>query len=178
MNAWELSILYWIRDNVTNPIGDAVLPVISSLANHGELWIAIALVLLCIPKTRKTGLTMAIAMIVGFLLGNLLLKNVVARIRPYDLATDVTLLVERLSDYAFPSGHTLVSFEAATVLTVFHRRWGYAALSLATVIALSRLYLFVHYPTDVLAGMVMGVGIGLGACWLVKKYSNKNVCPT
>ena len=70
----------------------------------------------------------------------------------------------KLHDFSFPSGHTLVSFEAATALTVYHRKWGIAALVLAALIAYSRLYLFVHYPTDVLVGAVLGVGIALLAC--------------
>ena len=172
MSEMELPILFWIREHLTCPFLDEVVPVISSLARHGELWIALAVVLLCVPKTRRVGLTMGLALIVGYLLGNMLLKNLVARVRPYDLA-QVEIIVNRLSDFSFPSGHTLCSFEAATVLWFYHRRWGYVALSLATVIALTRLYLFVHYPTDVLAGAVMGVGIALFAYWLISKLYKK-----
>lgn len=172
MNEWELPILFWIRENLTCPFLDAVMPVISSLARHGELWIGLAVVLLCFPKTRRVGLTVGLALIIGYLTGNLLLKNVVARTRPYDLA-GVDIIVNRLSDFSFPSGHTLCSFEAATAVWLYHRKWGVAALSLATVIAFSRLYLFVHYPTDVLAGAVMGVGIALLSYWLVSKLYKK-----
>ena len=97
----------------------------------------------------------------------------VARIRPYDLAPTVELLIERLEDFAFPSGHTLVSFEAAMVLTVYHRRVGIAALALALLIGFSRLYLFVHYPTDVLASILLGVTIGLLSCRLVNALWDK-----
>jgi len=148
------------------------MPAISSLANHGELWILLAVVLLCFPKTRRMGLTMGLALLIGFLTGNLLLKNVVARIRPYDLA-DVPILVERLKDFSFPSGHTLCSFEGAAVVWLYHRRFGVVALVFAGVMAFSRLYLFVHYPTDVLAGAVMGVGIALLSYWLVHKLDKK-----
>ena len=172
MNELELPILFWIRENLTCPFLDWLMPAVSFLANHGEIWILLAVVLLCVPKTRRVGLTMGLALIVGYLLGNMLLKNVVARVRPYEVA-DVPILVERLKDFAFPSGHTLCSFEAATVLFLYHRKWGCAALGLATVISLSRLYLFVHYPTDVLAGAVMGVGIALFAYWLISKLYKK-----
>ncbi len=172
MNQLELPILFWIREHLTCPFLDAVMPVISSLARHGELWIALAVVLLCIPKTRRIGLTMGLALAIGYLTGNIFLKNVVARTRPYDVA-GVEILVNRLSDFSFPSGHTLCSFEAAVVLFLYHRKWGVAALSLATVIAYSRLYLFVHYPTDVLAGLLLGVGIALLSYWLVDTLYKK-----
>ncbi len=172
MNQVELPILFWIRENLTCPFLDWLMPAVSSLANHGEIWILLAVVLLCIPKTRRVGLTMGLALIIGYLVGNLFLKNVVARVRPYDVA-QVPILVERLKDFAFPSGHTLSSFEAATVLFLYHRRWGVVALGLATVIAFSRLYLFVHYPTDVLGGILLGVAVAFTAYWLMNKRDNK-----
>ena len=175
LNEMELPILWWIRDNLTNPFLDTVMPYISSLARHGEFWILLALVLLCFKKTRKAGVAMGVAMACGFLIGNIGLKNIIARIRPYDMV-EVEVLVKHLSDFSFPSGHTLVSFNAAIALHHYHRKWGVAALVLATVIALSRLYLFVHYPTDVVAGFLLALGIALASCrltdWL---WSRKKV---
>lgn len=168
MNAFELNILWWIREHLTNPFLDTVMPYISSLARHGEFWILVALILLCFKKTRKAGVAMGIAMACGYLIGNMGMKNLFARTRPYDV-TEVKLLVAKLHDFSFPSGHTLVSFEAATALWFYHRKWGVAAFVLAALIAYSRLYLFVHYPTDVLAGAVLGVAIGLAACWLTNR---------
>lgn len=168
MNAFELNILWWIREHFTNPFLDTVMPYISSLARHGEFWILVALILVCFKKTRKAGVAMGIAMAVGYLIGNIGMKNLFARTRPYDV-TEVKLLVAKLHDFSFPSGHTLVSFEAATALWFYHRKWGVAAFVLAALIGLSRLYLFVHYPTDVLAGAVLGIGIGLAACWLTNR---------
>ena len=164
LNASELPILWWIREHLTHPFLDTVMPYISSLAHTGEIWILLALILLCFKKTRKAGVAMGMAMVCGYLIGNMGMKNLFARIRPYDVA-QVELLVAKLHDFSFPSGHTLVSFEAATALWFYHRKWGVAALVLASLIASSRLYLFVHYPTDVLAGALLGVGIGLAACW-------------
>ena len=173
LNEMELPILWWIRDNLTNPFLDTVMPYISSLARHGEFWILLALILLCFKKTRKAGVAMGLAMACGFLIGNIGLKNIFARIRPYDMV-EVELLVKHLSDFSFPSGHTLVSFNAAIALHHYHRKWGIAALVLAALIAYSRLYLFVHYPTDVVVGLLLAVGIAFAACrftdWL---YSRK-----
>lgn len=178
MNEFELKILFWIREHLTDPFLDTVMPYVSSLARHGEFWILVALILLCFKKTRKAGVAMGIAMACGYVVGNIGLKNLFARTRPYDV-TEVELLVAKLSDFSFPSGHTLVSFEAAAALTYYHRRWGIAALVLAALIAYSRLYLFVHYPTDVLAGALLGIGIALAACrltdclWIRKKRSDR-----
>ena len=166
LNEFELPILWWIREHLPNPFLDTVMPYITSLARHGEFWILLALILLCFKKTRKAGVAMGIAMALGFLIGNIGLKNIIARTRPYDMV-EVEVLVKHLSDFSFPSGHTLVSFNAAIALHHYHRRWGVAALVLATVIALSRLYLFVHYPTDVLAGLLLAVGIAFVSCRLV-----------
>ena len=168
MNDVELNILWWIREHLTHPFLDTVMPYISSLARHGEFWILIALILVCFKKTRKAGVAMGIAMACGYLIGNMGMKNLFARTRPYDVV-EVNLLVAKLHDFSFPSGHTLVSFEAATALWFYHRKWGIAALVLAALIALSRLYLFVHYPTDVLVGAVLGIGIGLAACVLTDR---------
>lgn len=177
MNQFELPVLFWIRDNLTCPFLDTVMPVLSSMARHGEIWILLAVVLLCIPKTRRVGLTVGLALAMGYLVGNIALKNLVARVRPYDVA-GVEILVNRLSDFSFPSGHTLCSFEAAVAVWLYHRKWGAVALVFATVMAFSRLYLFVHYPTDVLAGAVLGVGIALLAYWLVGKlYDRKKPSP-
>lgn len=166
LNEAELPILWWIRENLTNPFLDTVMPYITSLARHGEFWILLALILLCFKKTRKAGVAMGIAMALGFLVGNIGLKNIIARTRPYDMV-EVEVLVKHLSDFSFPSGHTLVSFNAAIALHHYHRKWGVAALALATVIALSRLYLFVHYPTDVVAGFLLALVLAFASCRLV-----------
>ena len=99
----------------------------------------------------------------------MLLKNIVSRIRPYDLKQDIELLIKRLSDYSFPSGHTLASFEAATVLMIKDKRLGIPALILAILIAFSRIYLYVHYPSDVLAGILFGIAFAFLAVFIVDK---------
>lgn len=164
LNEFELRILDFIRERLACPFLDALMPIITSLANGGIIWIITAVVLLIFKKTRKTGFSVALALICGLIIGNLLLKNLVGRIRPYDLNEGVELLIARLSDYSFPSGHTLASFESATVLMIRDKRLGIPALILAIIIAFSRLYLYVHYPTDVLAGIILGIFIGVFAC--------------
>lgn len=177
INTWELGILQWIQEHLQCGFLDWFMPVVTRFADSGIGWILLAAVLLCIPRTRRTGTAMGLALLMGLLIGNVILKNAVARIRPYELDPTVVLLVDRLRDFSFPSGHTLASFEAATVLAVYHRKAGIAALIFAGIIGLSRLYLFVHFPTDVLTGAMLGTAIGLCSCYLVSKLWLKKGWP-
>lgn len=169
MNEFELKILDFIRENLTCPFLDAVMPVITKFGDKGIFWIASAIILMCFKKTRKTGFSVGTALIIGFIIGNLILKNVIGRIRPYDLNSGIEILINALSDYSFPSGHTLASFEAATAMLIRDKRLGIPAMILAVLIAFSRLYLYVHYPTDVLAGIILGILIAIFSCKIIDK---------
>ena len=146
----EIHILDMIQ-NLRTPIGDVVVPLITRLGDAGIIWIILTVLLLIIPKTRKTGVIMMAALLADVLLCNVVIKNLVARTRPFDVNTAVQLLVAKPRDYSFPSGHTAASFASVTALYLAG-----AALVLAVLIALSRLYLYVHYPTDIIGGVVFG----------------------
>lgn len=168
---FDLPILDWIAANLWNPVLDTLMPLITLLGDAGIFWIAIAVVLLCTKKYRRTGLGMAIAMVIGLLVCNVTLKPLVMRPRPYDYQADVfhriiPLLVEKQHDFSFPSGHTIASFEAATVIAINHKKWGIGALVLAALIAFSRMYLYLHYPTDVLASVVLAIAFAYLGNWL------------
>ena len=171
---FDLPILEWIANNLRCGFLDAVMPVITLLGDAGIFWIAIAAILLFIPKYRKIGLGMGAALIIGLLVCNVTMKPLFARPRPYDyqllhFGKEIQLLIEAQHDFSFPSGHTLASFEAATVLAIHNRKMGIPALILACLIAFSRLYLYVHYPTDVLFSVAMGIGFGFLGNFLVGK---------
>lgn len=159
--SFDLPILDWIQAHLQCGFLDFLMPIITLFGEDGIFWIALSVVLLVIPKTRKTGLGMLIALLIGLLVCNVTLKPLVKRPRPYDLQEEmgvyITLLIERLHDYSFPSGHTIASFEAATVLLKNSRKMGIPAMILAVLIALSRLYLYVHYPTDVIFAVFAGI---------------------
>ena len=140
---------------------------ISHLGNSGLFWILLCLVLLAFKRTRKMGFCGLLALLIGALITNVALKNIIARIRPYEQFPDIILLLERQKDFSFPSGHTTSSFAAATALAAARARGWPAAMILAAVIAFSRLYLYVHYPTDVIAGALIGAFSGLAAYALV-----------
>lgn len=169
----ELGILDFIQEHIRCGFLDWFFSTITRLGDSGIFWILLAVILLFFKKTRKTGLMMGIALLCGLIVGNITLKPLIHRIRPYDLNPDVTLLIDRLSDFSFPSGHTLSSFEGATVLMIRDKRFGVPAIVLAVCIALSRLYLYVHYPTDVLAGAILGIGFGFLAVAVVNAVQKK-----
>ena len=152
----EIHILDMIL-NLRTPIGEVVVPLITSLGDAGIIWIILTVLLLIIPKTRKTGVIMMAALLEDVLLCNVLIKNLVARTRPFDVNTAVQLLVAKPRDYSFPSGHTAASFASVTALYLAgEKKMWKAALVLAVLIALSRLYLYVHYPTDIIGGVIFG----------------------
>ena len=165
VTSWDLSVLNFISENIRCPFLDTFFSFVTKLGDGGVFWIMVTFILLIIPKQRKTGLMMAIAMILGLIIGNGILKNAVARIRPYDLV-EAEIIIKHLSDFSFPSGHTLVCFEAASVLTIRKSRLWIPAVVIAVLVAFSRLYLFVHYPTDVIAGAVLGILFGFCGVFL------------
>ncbi len=163
------SILLFIQDGIRNPALTPVFTAITVLGNGAVIWILMAMGLLVPRRTRRTALTCAVALLVSLLVNNAALKNIVGRIRPYDAIPGLIPLIGRPWDYSFPSGHTASSFAAAWVLyRRLPKRFGIPGLVLAGLIGISRLYLGVHYPTDVLFGAVSGIGCGCIACVLVQ----------
>ncbi len=152
------------------PAGDVFWTQITKLGNAGLVWLILTAILLLIPKYRKTGIVVAAALLVDFILCNLILKNAFARIRPYDVKSTIELLVERQVDFSFPSGHTAASFASVTALylTGAKKIWK-PALVLGILITFSRLYLYLHYPTDVLGGIAVGILSGYLGYLLVKR---------
>ena len=156
----DWSILHWIQNTLTCPALDFLMPKITLLGNGGMVWLLASGVLICTKKYRRQGVILLGGLAIGVLAGNVMLKNLIARPRPCWLDNSVRLLIANPTDYSFPSGHTLSSVIAATILTKADRRFGYAAIPLAALIAFSRLYLYVHFPSDVLAAVVLGIVIG------------------
>ena len=158
----EGEILLWIQEYIRVPVLNSLMRGITHLGDFGIFWILMAIVLILYSETRKAGVAVTAGMLASFVFNNLLLKNLVARIRPYEVIDGLTLLVDKASDLSFPSGHSATSFVAATIMMcMLPKRYGVSAMVLATLIAFSRLYVGIHYPTDVLFGTVSGIVIGL-----------------
>ena len=156
----------------SNPVTDVLFAGITHLGDGGIFWILLTVVLLFFKKTRKCALMMAAALVIGLLTGNLALKNLIARERPFiqDPVMQNFLLVSPPSGFSCPSGHTLASFECATVIVLCNKKWGIPALILAALIGFSRIYLYVHFPSDVLFGLVLGVLIGVFVYFMYRKF--------
>lgn len=171
----DWAILLWIQEYMRTAWLDVIVPFYSSLGNGGMLWIAIAVVFLFNKRYRYVGGAMLFGLALGWLVGNSFLKPFIARPRPCWLDTSVALLIPVPQDYSFPSGHTLSSVIAATVLWWSGRRWlGMVGILLAALMTLSRLYLFVHFPSDILAGIILGVLIGSAVSYFFYK-KEKNI---
>ena len=169
----ELRFLDFLQ-TIHTPLLDKILAFITSLGNAGIVWIVLAVVLLILPKTRKTGIIVAAALLMDLILCNLILKNLVARVRPYDVNTAIAILIKKPLDFSFPSGHTAASFAAMTALFLAKMKKAWiAALVLAVLIAFSRLYFYVHYPTDVLGGAVVGILSGIIGYAIVEKIDKR-----
>lgn len=170
---WDGNLLMEIQHLVIHEGLTPLVKFITHLGDAGSIWIVLILLMLCFKKTRRVGAIAATALIISFMINNLMLKNLVGRIRPYEMFAGVQRLVGKPSDWSFPSGHSAASFVTAVVMfRELPRKYGVPALTLAFLIALSRLYVGVHYPLDVLCGALSGTIIALLVC---RFYERKDV---
>lgn len=167
---WEFSFLYFLQE-LHNPVLDKVMLFITSLGNEGLVWIGIAVVMLFFKKYRKCAISVGVSLLLMELVGNVILKDLIARSRPCWIDPTVELLLKAPSSYSFPSGHTFAGFAASVSIFLNHKKAGIAAIVVASLIAFSRMYLFVHFPTDILGGMVFGTGIAVLVFLGMKKFA-------
>lgn len=165
----EGDILIWIQQNLRGAM-DVPVRFITMLGDHGQFWIALTLVLLLFRKTRRAALVSALSMVLTLLVVNLALKPLAARVRPYEVIEGLHCIVARESEFSFPSGHSANSLACAWVLfRLCDKKIGVPALVLAIMISLSRLYVGVHYPSDVLAGIAAGTLLAEAAIYLARR---------
>ena len=157
---FDMVILDLIQDNMKSGLMDSIMPLISHLGDSGLVWIILSIGLVIPKKTRKLGFVMIIALVLNGIICNIILKPMLARIRPFDVNTSIKLLINKPRDFSFPSGHTSASFTAASVLFFRRSKLFVPSLILATLIGFSRLYLYVHYPSDVVGGIILGIVCG------------------
>ena len=166
IQACDNSILLWIQENMRTPFWDKFFATVTTFGNKGFIWLLLAAFLFAFKKTRKQSFMIIIGILLVYILGDHILKPLLERPRPFrefPLFPLAELLIEPPGMYSFPSGHTSSSFVAAAVLFRYKKKWGLIALIPAILIAFSRLYLYVHYPSDVLVGILLGVGISFAA---------------
>ena len=166
----ELSILHAIQ-SLHNPILDQIMIVVFNnlVGSLGQLWIVVGLVLLIIPKTRKCGVAVLLSYLVSFLIGNEWLKDLIARPRPCAVDDTVQLIVKKPGSFSCPSVHTYLAFASATAIYHYYKKPGIGVLIFAALVGFSRMYFFVHYPTDVLFGAVLGILTAFVVCVVLDK---------
>lgn len=176
--AFEFTILNFIQQHLRSELMDKIMVTITHLGDAGIIWIILTLVLLLIPKTRKIGFVLAVALVFDLILCNFIVKPFVARTRPYDINTAIELLIGRQVDYSFPSGHTAAGITCAAALYLMRQKWLWKmTLLLSILIGFSRMYLYVHFPTDIIGGIIIGMICGtLGYITARQIAKKKGVC--
>ncbi len=158
IETWDVSVLYWIQENLRITVLNPVIVFLTTLGNGGFFWLALSVVLLIPKQTRKAGLVSLISMAVCYIVANLGIKLAVARLRPYDAYSHLHAIVPPQKEFSFPSGHTVNGFACSLILVrMLPKKAGIPLVILSAVIALSRLYVGVHYPSDVIAGFLIAL---------------------
>lgn len=163
IEAWDANILLFLQESVRNPVLDPIMKAITHTADKGLFWIALSVLLLIIPKTRKMGLCSAIALVLSVTICNGLLKHLFDRIRPYEVINGLDCIVKLADDASFPSGHTSASFASAVALFLAsdkkQKKFTIWAIVYAFIVGFTRLYVGIHYPTDVICGAILATGM-------------------
>lgn len=171
----DANILLWIQTHLRKEILTPIMLFITNLGNSGWFWLILLAILLFFTKYRKAALTGVIAVLIGFIITNLCIKNIVARTRPYEVIEGLQYLGIRPHDFSFPSGHSTCSMAASVALLEgLPKKAGIPLFILALFICFSRLYVGVHYPTDVLAGALIGSAAAVAAIFLVRRKQGSN----
>lgn len=166
IQAIDYAILCFIQNMQSEPL-NILMVAITRLGDGGILWLAIAFVCFLQPKYRRCSASILVALVIGLLIGNMTIKPIIARPRPFQTYSDLVALVAQ-GGFSFPSAHAMSSFASATAIFFYHKKLGVICLIAAILIAFSRLYVCVHYPSDVLCGSLIGIAIGIGASILVR----------
>lgn len=170
----ELNILHGIQ-LLHNPVLDKVMITVfnNMVGSLGQLWIIIGILLLIIPKTRKCGVAVLLSYVVSFLIGNEWLKDLIARPRPCAIDDTVQLIVKKPGSFSCPSVHTYLAFSSAMAIFHYYKKAGIGVFVFSALVGFSRMYFFVHYPTDVLFGAVLGIVTACAVCWLLDKICDR-----
>ena len=169
-NTMELSFLHALQ-SIHNPVLDQIMIVVFNkmVGSLGQLWLIVGFVLLVIPKTRKCGAAVLLSYVVSFLIGNVWLKDFIARPRPCAVDDTVQLIVKKPGSFSCPSVHTYFAFSSAMAIFHYYKKSGIGVFLFAALVGFSRMYFFVHYPTDVLFGAVLGIVTALVVCVILDK---------
>lgn len=173
ITALDLSILDFIHNTLSDPVMDLIMTYLTYSIEYGAMAILVFIVMMCIKNMRKTGFAVMGATLSVLLFGELIIKHLVCRMRPFAINGAIELIIKAPSGFSFPSSHTATCFAMATAIYLFHKRLGIIAYIYASLVAFSRMYLYVHYPSDIIGGIALGIGCGIGSAALVKLICKK-----
>ena len=168
---WEFYILNYIQNNFKTDWMDKLMVCVSLIGTLSLIWVLIGVVCLSFRQTRKLGRSLACSLILNLVVGSLIIKLIVGRIRPCVLNNTVDILVKIPIDPSFPSGHTMQAFAASTIIFIYNKWLGLLAFAFSCLMAFSRMYLYVHFPTDVMSGAIFGIIFAIIAYKIEKMIS-------
>ena len=172
--AWEADFLNSMS-SLRSPVMDKIMWFFSVIGNGGILPIGLTILLLIFVKTRKIGVEALISLLLTFIIANLIIKHAVGRMRPYEAYTYLESLIGKMVDTSFPSGHAANNFAVAIAILINNRKIGIPVTIVAAIMAFSRMYNVVHYPTDVLAGIIIGTGVAIAVHLGLKRFVYENI---
>ena len=161
ITALDLSILDFIRNTLSSPVADIIMKCLTYSIEYGAMAILVFIVMMFVKKMRKTGFAVMGATLSVLLFGELILKHIVCRPRPFAVNSAIDIIIKAPSGFSFPSSHTATCFAMATAIYLFHKRLGIIAYIYASLVAFSRMYLYVHYPSDIFGGVILGICLSL-----------------
>lgn len=166
----DFAILDFIQNTFKCVFLDYAMAFFSYIGEAGGIWIIASVIMMCFRRTRATGVMVICAVLVGFLIGEVGLKHLIARQRPFVVNPDISPFISAPSGYSFPSGHSCSSFAAASVLFAQNKKIAVPAFIVAVLIAFSRLYNYVHFPSDVLFGILLGIICAAVTVFVFRKF--------
>lgn len=173
--ALDGNILLWIQENLRADWLTPIMITITKLGGIGKIWILLSLILLCFPKTRWAGVAGLGGLFFSLIVNNAILKNLFERVRPYEVVDGLVLLTNKATDFSFPSGHAGSSFAAAVAICASLKgsraRW--LVLAFAVLMAYTRLYIGIHYPSDIIGGILTGTLCGAASYLLVRAFRRR-----
>lgn len=173
IQTFDSSVLLWIQENFRNFILDSFMIAYTSLGNYSIIWLILAAVMIYFPKTRKAGVLVLLAIVLGYLINNFMLKDLIERPRPWIDISALEPLIYASNPNSFPSGHTCIAFAVSGIICRMQSKgWALASIAAAILMGFSRLYVGVHYPTDVIAGAIVGI-ICSQIIWHIYTSANK-----
>jgi undecaprenyl-diphosphatase len=175
--ASETDVLIWIQENMSGGITDPLMEFVSYSGDYGAIWLIIAVALMIYKPTREAGVVMAAAVLMGHVLNDWMIKPLVERPRPFVEDPSLLLIIDPPGGYSFASGHTVKAFAAAFALFIYDRRWGSFLVAYAALMGFSRIYLMVHYPSDVVAGAFIGIMCAAAAYAVMKQIKKRKLRP-